>query len=462
MQKENNILYCGMKKFIGAAREQQVLMPYDLSDWLPENHLARFIVDVIEKLNFNGVYDQYMGVGSDAYDPKMLMALLFYGYSTGIFSSRKIEKATYDSVAFRFIAGNHHPDHDTIADFRKRFLVEIKAWFKEILLIGKELGIVKLGNIYIDGTKVQANASRHKAMSYEYIKKLEKQLEEEIEKLLNLAEAKDQSEKDLDLDIMAEIKLRKDRLEKIQQAKRVVEERSAERHEKEKKEYDAKMTARKEKQERTGKKPRGKEPKAPSNQPNEKDQYNFTDPESRIMKTSKGFDQCYNGQAVVNDDMIIVGAYSNAHANDKQEFIPAVNSVPEEILTEVTTAVADNGFYSEENISACEQKNIVPIISTSREKHNSFLNDILSTAYDPVPCVTPAEKMAHKLKSAEGKEIYKRRKQTVEPVFGIIKEVLGFRRFSLRGEAETDAEWSLVCTAYNLKRFFTIQAASVR
>ena len=448
-----------MKKFIGAAREQQVLMPHDLSDWLPESHLARFIVDVVEKLNFNRVYDQYMGVGSDPYDPKMLMALLFYGYSTGVFSSRKIEKATYDSVAFRFIAGNHHPDHDTIADFRKRFLVEIKAWFKEILLIGKELGIVKLGKIYIDGTKVQANASRHKAMSYEYIKKLEKQLEEEIDKLLNLAEAKDESEKDLDLDIMAEIKLRKDRLEKIQQAKRVVEERAAERYEKEKKEYEAKVTARKEKHERTGKKPRGKEPKPPSNQPNEKDQYNFTDPESRIMKTSKGFDQCYNGQAVVNDDMIIVGAYSNAHANDKQEFIPAVNSVPKEILTEVTTAVADNGFYSEENISACEEMKIVPIISTSREKHNSFLNDILSTASDPVQCVTPAEKMAHKLKSAEGKEIYKRRKQTVEPVFGIIKEVLGFRRFSLRGESEADGEWSLVCAAYNLKRLFSLQVA---
>ena len=448
-----------MKKFIGAAREQQVLMPYDLSDWLPENHLARFVVDVVEKLNFNQIYDRYKGVGSDPYDPKMLMALLFYAYATGVFSSRKIENGTYDSVAFRFITGNHHPDHDTIADFRKRFLVEIKGWFKEILLIGKELGIVKLGKIYVDGTKMQANASRHKAMSYKYIQKLEKQLEEEIDKLLNLAEAKDESEKNLDLDILAEIKLRKDRLEKIQEAKRVVEERAAERYEKEKKEYDAKMTKRKEKQEKTGKKPSGKEPKAPSNQPNEKDQYNFTDPESRIMKTSKGFDQCYNGQAVVNDDMIIVGAYSNSHANDKQEFMPAINSVPKELLSQVTTAVADNGFYSDENIRACEEQHIVPIISTSREKHNSFLENILSQEPDPARCETPAERMDQKLKSAEGKQIYKKRKQTVEPVFGIIKEVLGFRRFSLRGEAETDAEWSLVCSAYNLKRFFTIHTA---
>src|SRR5665647_888617 len=190
-----------MKKFIGADREHRMLMPYDLGDWLPEDHLSRFIVDIVDRLNFRHIYNRYKGVGSTPYDPKMLLALLFYGYATGVFSSRKIEAATYDSVAFRFVAGNHHPDHDTISGFRKRFLPEVKVWFKEILLIGKELGIVKLGNIYIDGTKVQANASRHKAMSYEYIQKLEKQLEEEIDKLLDLATAKDESEKDLDLDI---------------------------------------------------------------------------------------------------------------------------------------------------------------------------------------------------------------------------------------------------------------------
>jgi hypothetical protein len=245
----------------------------------------------------------------------MLLSLLFYGYSTGVFSSRKIESSTYDSVAFRFVAGNHHPDHDTIAEFRKRFLGQIKGWFKEILLIGKELGLVKLGNIYIDGTKVQANASRHKAMSYGYIQKLEKQLEEEIEKLLDLAASKDESEKGLDLDIPEELKLRKNRLVKIQEAKKVVEQRASERYQKEKEEYDAKIEQRKKKKEKNGKNPRGKEPKAPSEGPNDKDQYNFTDPQSRIMKTSRGFDQCYNGQAAVNDDMVIVGAYSNSHVN---------------------------------------------------------------------------------------------------------------------------------------------------
>lgn len=445
-----------MKRFIGADREQIMLMPYDLGDWLPEDHLARFIVDIVDKLNFTCVYQQYKGVGSTAYDPKLLLSLLFYGYSTGIFSSRKIEKATYDSVAFRFIAGNHHPDHDTISSFRKRFLAEIKIWFKEILLIGKELNLVKLGNIYIDGTKVQANASRHKAMSYKYIKKLEKHLEEEIETLLSLAKKQDEKEKEIKLDIPEEIKRREDRLKKIKQAKEVVEKRAAERYKKEKEEYDTKIKQRKEKEDKTGKKARGKEPKAPSDLPNEKDQYNFTDPESRIMKTSKGFDQCYNGQAAVNDDMIIVGAYSNSHANDKQEFIPSIKSIPNELLEGISTAVADTGYFSEKNITDCEQENITPLISTAREKHNSYLSNMLDDKPVPTECKTPTEKMQFKLKGKEEKEIYKKRKQTVEPVFGIIKEILGFRRFSLRGEKETDAEWSLVCSAYNLKRFFKL------
>jgi transposase len=444
-----------MKRFISADREQSMLMPYDLGSWLPEDHLARFVVDIVDRLNFSYIYNQYKGVGSTAYDPKLILSLIFYGYSTGIFSSRKIEKATYDSVAFRFIAGNYHPDHDTISSFRKRFLPEIKVWFKEILLIGRELKLVKLGNIYIDGTKIQANASRHKAMSYEYIKKLEGQLEEEIETLLSLADKQDEEEKNIDMDIPDEIKRRKDRLQKIKEAKEVVEKRAAERYKKEKEEYDQLMQKRKEKEEATGKKPRGRSPKEPTDTPNEKDQYNFTDPESRIMKTSKGFDQCYNGQAAVNEDMLIVAANSNAHANDKQEFIPTIDAVPQ-ALGHVTNAVADTGYFSEKNITDCQKRSIVPIISTAREKHNSYLEKALNANNEKASASTPLEKMEHTLTSKTGKEIYKKRKQTVEPVFGIIKEILGFRRFSLRGEFETDCEWSLICTAYNLKRMFNL------
>ena len=439
-------------------REQGMLMPYDISEWLPESHLARFVVDITDKLDFSKVYLQYQGKGTVAYDPKLLLALLFYGYSTGVFSSRKIEAATYDSVAFRFIAGNQHPDHDTIAAFRKRFLNEIRGWFKEILLIGKELGLVKLGNIFIDGTKIQANASRHKAMSYEYMKQLEAQLESEIEQLLELATAQDEKEKDQQLEIPQELKLRKDRLEKIKQAKAVVEARAAERYKLDKEVYDQKMNNREQYQEKTGKKPRGKAPEPPSETPKESDQYNFTDPESRIMKTSNGFDQCYNAPAAVNDDMLIVGAYSNAHVNDKQEFIPAVGSVDPE-LGAIKTATADGGYFSENNVLKVQEQRIEPLIATSREKHNSFLETYLKRQNTVNEAITVIEQMNQRLKSKEGGDTYKKRKQTVEPVFGIIKETLGFRRFSLRGEQQTDVEWSLVCLAYNLKRLFKLSVA---
>ena len=396
--------------------------------------------------------------GGAAYDPRLLLSLLFYGYSTGVFSSRKIETATYDSIAFRFIAGNHHPDHDTIANFRKRFLPEIKGWFKDILLIGKELGIVKLGNVYIDGTKVQANASKHKAMSYDYINRLEKQLETEIDKLLDLAAHKDEQETDIELDIPAEIKLRKDRLEKIKTAKEVVEARAKERYQKEKQDYDTKIAKRKKHEDETGKKLKGRIPKAPTSSPKNTDQYNFTDPESRIMKTANGFDQCYNGQGAVNEDMVIVGAYCNAHGNDKQEFIPTIDAISDE-LGEISSAVADTGYFSDKNIKDCQKKGITPIISTAREKHNTYLENLLEKDAGIEQDDTPVNRMSKVLKSKQGKEIYKRRKQTVEPVFGIIKEVLGFRRFSLRGEFETDCEWSLVCLGYNLKRLFKLSMA---
>ena len=197
-----------MITFIGASREQVSFMPYDLNAWLAEDHLARFVVDIVSKMDLRQVYSSYSGKGSRPYDPKLLLSLIFYGYSTGVFSSRKIETATYDSVAFRFIAGNHHPDHDTIASFRKKHLAELKGWFKEILLIGNELGLVKLGNIFIDGTKVQADASRHKAMSYKRLKQLEKQSDCEIEQLMALGQEQDEKDEQsrVDIPILREMK----------------------------------------------------------------------------------------------------------------------------------------------------------------------------------------------------------------------------------------------------------------
>lgn len=439
-------------------REQGLLMPYDLMDWLPEDHLARFVVDMVDQLDLGDVYRQYQGKGKAAYDPRLLISLLFYGYATGVFSSRKLEAATYDSVAFRFIAGNLHPDHDTIASFRKRFLPQVRDWFKEILLLGKEMNLVRLGNIYIDGTKIQASASRHKAMSYEYMKRLEEQLETETDKLLELAAAQDEQEKELQPDLPQELRRRNERLEKIKQAKAVVEARAAARYQEEKQEYEQKLERRRKQEEETGKKPRGKAPKAPESAPKESDQYNFTDPGSRIMKTSRGFEQCYNGQAAVNEDMVIVGGYSNAHCNDRKEFVAAVGSVPEE-LGAITAAVADTGYFSEQNVKTVQEAGIEPIIAVAREPHNSFLKTVLNQEQEQEPAKTVAGKMKQRLSSKEGGGIYRKRKQTVEPVFGIIKEVMGFRRFSLRGEKQIDGEWSLVCLAYNLKRLFTLSLA---
>jgi hypothetical protein len=369
-----------------------------------------------------------------------VLSLIFYGYSTGVFSSRKIEAATYDSVAFRFIAGNHHPDHDTISSFRKRFLPQLKDWFKEILLIGNELGLVKLGNIFIDGTKVQANASKHKAMSYKRMKQLEEKLACEIDQLMHLAQEQDTKEDQSTIDIPDEIKRRKDRLTKIHTAKEVIEQRRKEVYQEEKAAFDKNQEARKKQEKQTGKKVRGRAPKEPSQIPQNKDQYNFTDPESRIMKTNKGFDQCYNAQIAVNDDMLIVGNYANAQHNDKQEFLPAIESVPNEIKSQISSAVADTGYYSQHNIDECPEK-ITPIIAKSKEKHNSHIEELLKPT------------------TSHQKEIYRKRKHTVEPVFGIIKEVLGFRRFSFRGEEHIDNEWGLVCLAYNLKRMFNLKTA---
>lgn len=429
-----------MISFKGADRDQVSFMPHDLNDWLPERHLARFVVDIVDKMDLSRVYSLYSGKGSTPYDPKLLLSLIFYGYSTGVFSSRKIETSTYDSVAFRFIAGNHHPDHDTISSFRKRFLPQLKDWFKEILLIANELGLLKVGNIFIDGTKVQANASKHKAMSYKRMKQLEDKLSCEIEQLMTLAQQQDDKEDKSIVDIPEEIQRRKDRLAKIDTAKKVIEQRRKEAYKEEKAEFDKKQEVRKQQEEQTGKKARGRAPKEPSQIPQDKDQYNFTDPESRIMKTNKGFDQCYNAQIAVNDDMLIVGNYANAHHNDKQEFLPAIESIPNEIKSQITSAVADTGYYSQHNMDECPES-IIPIIAKSKEKHNSYIEELLKPTTD------------------HQKEIYRKRKHTVEPVFGIIKEVLGFRRFSFRREEHIDNEWGLVCLAYNLKRMFNLKTA---
>ncbi len=455
-----------MRNFITANRNQISLLPPSINEWLPENHLARFVVEVVEQLDMNSIEKAYGKTGAPPYDPKIMLSLLFYGYATGVFSSRKLEKATYDSVAFRFICGNHHPDHDSIATFRKRFLGKLNTMFVQILLLAQQMGFAKIGNVNIDGTKIKANASKHHAMSYARIKQLEAQLKEEVKKLLDLAEAAD--EEQIDLDIPKEIERRKVRLEKLMKAKEVLEQRSAQRYEEEKEVYDEKMKERKTREEQTGKKLGGWPPKAPEEKPLPKDQYNFTDEESRIMKTSNGFDQCYNGQAAVNDEMLIVGALANAHCNDKKELIPTLDAI-DESLGRVETLSADNGYFSESNIEQVQSREINPHVAVGGQKHNQWLKNYMDSIKEnkqiddkeqqqmESQSIGIKEEMRRKLKTDKGKAIYRKRKMTVEPVFGIIKEIMGFRRFSLRGEQKINGEWLLVCTAYNIKRLFNLK-----
>jgi hypothetical protein len=340
-------------------------------------------------------------------------------------------------------------------------LPELQGLFVEILLLAKLAGILKVGNLSLDGSKIHADASKSKAVSYGRLVELEKQLQNEVKQLFELGEQADQGEATIPggLVIEDEIAFRKARLENLASAKAVLEARAKERYEQEKAEYDAKLKAREEKAKKQGKKPRGKAPEPPKAGPNDKDQYNFTDPDSRIMKnsTNQGYDQHYNAQvAVTQDTMLIVATSLSNHPNDKCEAEPTLDALSPE-LGQPEGAALDNGFFSEHNILALEQRNIEPYIATGREPHYKTVDTLLGTVpAEPPVEASPKEKMAYKLATEIGKEIYRLRKCTVEPVIGIIKEVLGFRQFSLRGLTNVSGEWCLVCLAFNLKRMHTL------
>jgi transposase len=446
--------------FISIDRNCPIELPASLEGWLREDHLARFIVDVVEQLDLSAIEQAYGGRGSPAYPPKLMVALLFYGYATGVFSSRKLERATYESVPFIYIAGGLHPDHDSINSFRKRFLTQLEELFVQILLIAHRLGVLKLGDIFVDGSKVKANASKHKAMSWEYAHKLEAQLKAEVEKLLEMAETPpDQGNRGLN--IPAEIARREERLTKIAEAKAEIERRAQERHAREKADYDEKMARRAAQEKQTGKKPGGRAPKAPTPGPQDKDQVNFTDEESRIMPVSGGgFEQAYNGQiGVEGDSRLIVCQHISQQPNDKQELAPALDQLaqlPEE-LGQVKTASADTGYYSEDNVSACAKAGVVPYSACGREPHYPPLEERLAGAPQAPENPDPVSALRHRLKTAQGKAHYARRNSTVEPVFGIIKHVIGFRHFMLRGLKAVQGEWTLVCIAFNLKRLHTLK-----
>jgi len=428
---------------------------------LPPDHLARFIVAIIGILDLSAIYAHYAPVGGEAFAPEILLGLLFYGYATGVFSSRKIEEATYETIPFRFIAGGLHPDHDTIANFRKTFLPHIVALFAQVLVIAHELGYLKLGNISLDGSKVHADASKSKAVSYGRLLRLEAQLRAEVEELMALGEQADQGGLPDGLDIEVEVAFRQERLVNLAQAKAVLEARAQERYAVEQAEYEAKLRARQERARHTGRKPRGRTPKPPTPGPRPKDQYNFTDPDSRIMKNSNndGFDQHYNAQAAVDQDslLIVANGLSN-HPVDTAEALPTLRAIPAE-LGRPPAAAMDHNYFSPPNIQELEALGIDPYIATGREPHHRSWRTFFAETPEPPPDdASPIVKMAYKLRTDVGQAIYRLRKCTVEPVIGVIKEVLGFRQFSLRGLAAAAGEWCLVCLAWNLKRLHVLMS----
>jgi hypothetical protein len=406
----------------------------------------------------------YRGSGEASYHPTVLLGILVYGYATGVFSSRKLERASYDSVAFRFVAANQHPDHDTIAAFRRRFLKPIEALFVEVLQLAREMGVLKLGTIALDGTKIHANASRHSALSYEHAGKIEAQLQAEVAELMAKAEAADQADVPDGMSIPEELARREQRLAEIARARAIIEARAKERHAHEQAEYDAKMAAREAKTAATGKKPGGRPPTPPVAEPGPTDQVNLTDEESRIMPVpGGGFEQCYNAQAAVAAGSLLVVATDVVQAsNDKQQVAPMLeklDQLPEKLGT-IETLRADTGYFSETNVQACAAAEIDPLIAMGRQPHHPPLAERFAPAAPPPDNPTPVEAMAHRLKTPEGRALYALRKHTPEPVFGIIKSALGFRQFRLRGLDNVRGEWNLVTMAYNVKRLFALAAAA--
>jgi transposase len=451
-------------------RDTDYLLPPSVQEWLPEAHLARYVVDVVEGLDLSALERAYAGRGSEAYHPATLLSLLIYGYATGTFSSRKIERATYDSLAFRYIACNRHPDHDTLATFRKRFGQEFQSAFVQVLQVARENQLSHFGTVSLDGTKIHANASRHSALSYGHAEKIEAHLKAEVQELLALAEAADQSSVPDGVSLPDEIKRREDRLAAIATAKAKIEARAKERHEQEQAEHAAKLAARAEKEAATGKKPGGKPPTPPASGPRADDQINLTDEESRIMKVAGGgFEQCNapkevplgdNAQAVVDtESMLILAPHVTQATNDKQQVAPMVEKMRANPagLNQPVTLLADTGYFSEKNVETCVKAKIRPLIAVKRDEHHPAWRERFTEPGPLAGNASPVAAMKHALRTKTGRAAYALRKQTVEPVFGVIKSVMGFRQFLLRGLENVRNEWTLVCLAWNLKRMAVLR-----
>jgi transposase len=423
--------------------EQELLLPPSLREWLPENHLVYFVSDVVDQLDLSAIHAVYEKEerGQPPYDPSLMTKLLVYGYCIGVFSSRRIQKRLQEDIPFKVLGAGNEPDFRTLSDFRKIHIATLQSLFEQVLAMALECGAIKLGRVSLDGTKLKANASKHKAMSYGRMKEKQRQLKEEVKQLLEQAEAADEAEdrqygsKRGD-ELPEELQRRETRLAKIKQAKKVLQQRARDKATEEGKSAAEVKQAK----------------------PEDKDQYNFTDPESRIMKGADGFVQGYNAQAAVEPTLLlIVGQKVTEANNDKQQLIPMVELIEQQSGQRPEAILADNGYCSEENLEHLEsaarpERKIEGFIATGKQKHGEHR---LPAKRGPLPQgATRVDRMKRKLQTKVGKAVYAARKCVVEPVFGQMKQARGFRQFLLRGKDKVKGEWALLCLTHNILRFY--------
>ena len=453
-------------RFVNIDHDTPLLLPPDLRDWVPEDHLVHFIMDAVGLLDLRMARVNHRGSGSEQFPPSLMLGLLIYSYATGTFSSRRIEKHTYEQVAVRLLCADHHPDHETICAFRRQNHELLASSFHQVLESAARLRVLRVGEVTLalDGTKILANASKHSAVSHGHATAQMQLLEEEIAALLRKAEEADSTPLEDGLTVPAEVARRQQRLEKLRAATAEIEARARERQREELAAF-AEKQKRRDVQKAAGGKPKGRAPQPPREGPRAKDQYNFTDPESRIMKTASGFEQSYNAQAAVElESRLVVSQAVTDAPNDKEQLAPTLAATSPAIES-IAAVLVDSGFYSAAAVAAVERGSDArpgPAVyaATGRQAHGRRIAQLEKRADppEPEPGAGAAAVMAHRLATKAGRELYALRKQTIEPVFGIIKAALGFRRFSLRGLGNVRTEWTLVTLAYNLKRLYHLGA----
>jgi transposase len=439
-------------------RDTLFLMPPSVQDWLPKEHFARFVVEIVEQLDLRALRESYAGRGSAAYHPEMLVALLFYGYATGVRASRKIEAATYESVPFRFIAANTHPDHDTISDFRARFLPQLTAVFEQLLVVAHEMGCLKVGCVSLDGTKIRASASKHNAISLSRATELERRFRREAQRMLELAEVADREDQDEEFNLPAELARREDRIRAIKVAKERIRAREEERIAREKAERDQANAERRQLEESNGRRFQRQSNRHRARR-NPQAQINLTDEDSRIMPSSEGFVQAYNGQLAVDcDSMLIAACHVTQRPIDVEQIKPvlrALNTLP---IGKPWALLADAGYCSELNVERCVASGIEPYIAIGRDQHHWGLRH-WKRPKPPRHDAGALANMRYRLQTAKGRALYAQRKSTVEPVIGNIKRSMSFRQFLLRGIEKVSGEWTLACASWNLRRLHAMSRA---